>query len=212
MTRDRRFQILTLLLLAAGVVGGYVIGKRVTAVAVTASVTQDLAVFDEVEGKIMAAIVERNPQATIKDFVGFPRIILAESARTGLDFRIVLALIDKESEFNPRAVGRAGEVGLMQVLPATAALVAQGMGMQFTAPTRAPSGGYSALGTLGNPADNVRIGCAYLRDQVSKFGPTPTALRAYNRGETNARQNRPDDRYAEDIGLRLVAFVHAIPR
>ena len=164
--------------------------------------------------RILAWIVERNPQATIKDFADFPATLIQESQAAGIDFRLILALIDKESQFNPRAIGAAGEIGLMQILPNTGLLIAKGLGVDFEAPARNKSGHplYSSLGTLGDPRLNVRFGITYLKGQVERFGMGPVALRAYNRNPDHAKQRRSWDRYAEDIGLRLVSLVHEFPR
>ena len=184
---------------------------------VSEKVARRAAVSDEArsdrDARILAWIVERNPQATIKDFSDFPRFLVAESQAAGIDFRIILAMIDKESQFNPRAVGSSGEVGLMQVLPATGAAVAKRLEMPFEFPVKNKAGAYTSLGTLGDAKDNVRIGVAYLGQQVKRFGGvSPVAIRAYNRHPDNARQNRPWDRYAEDVGLRLVVLVQEFPR
>lgn len=167
------------------------------------------------EQRITAWIVERNPEATIRDFADFPTTLLTESAKAGIDFRIVLAMIDKESQFNPRAVGSSGEIGLMQILPATGATVAKQSGREFKPPVKNKPGApkaYADLGTLGDPKENITIGVAYLKQQVDRFGMSPIAIRAYNRNPDNAKQHRPWDRYAEDVGLRLVTLVHEFPR
>jgi soluble lytic murein transglycosylase-like protein len=164
------------------------------------------------EERVIGWVVERNPQATIKDFQGFARMLIDESAGAGVDYRLTMAIIDKESQFNPWAVGRAGEIGLMQVMPATARMVVDATKMtDYVPPTVLKAGGYSDLGSLGDPLMNVRIGLSHLKGQVAKFGTTPTALRAYNRGDKNARTHMPLDRYAEDVAFRLVAIVQAIP-
>lgn len=171
---------------------------------------KETAAHDE---RVLGWVVERNPQATIREFHGFARMLIEESSAAGVDYRLVMAIIDKESQFNPRAVGRAGEIGLMQVIPATAQIVAQAKKISYDAPSpRRADGTYADLGSLGDPKVNVRIGLAYLRDQVTKFGTTPTALRAYNRGDANATARRPGDRYAEDVAFRMVAIVHRLPR
>jgi len=173
--------------------------KRQTAAAIEAHRT--------VEAKTMEWIVRRNPAATIVDFQNFPAALLAEARGAEIDVRLLVALIDKESEWNPRAVGRAGEIGLMQVMPATAALVAKARGWKYDPPTgRRPDGSYENLGTLGIPRENVRIGVAFLKDQIDRFGVSPAALRAYNRGPAWAYERRPEDRYAEEIGLTLVTL------
>lgn len=161
--------------------------------------------IDETEAKIMAYVLKRNPEATYREFNGFARLVMDESSRAGIDFRLVMAMIDKESQFNPRAVGKAGEIGLMQVMPATGALVAKALGIPFEGPNG------KNLGTLANPRDNLRIGIRFLKDRVEEFGGVnPTAIRAYNRGSATAREYRPHDRYAEDIGLKYITLAAVI--
>jgi hypothetical protein len=164
----------------------------------------------ELEQKIITLIVERNPQATIREFAGFPRTLLEVSQAADLDFRIVLAIADKESEFNPGAVGKSGEIGLMQIMPSTAELVVRRLGLEYTPPAMAKNGTYASLGSLADPKFNVRVGTAYLRWQIQRYGFNATALRAYNRNPDKATENRPGDRYAEDVSFRYLAFAHAL--
>lgn len=87
----------------------------------------------------------------------------------GLDPRILSAQIMKESEGNPLAVGKAGEIGLMQMKPATA----------------------DELGTynLFDPAQNIDAGAKYLSQQLKGGSNYYDALRAYNAGPTGAAKN-----------------------
>ncbi len=168
---------------------------------------------DEREQRILDWIVERNPEASIKDFSGLPRMLLQQTREAGIDYRIVLALIDKESQFNPRAVGTSGEIGLMQILPSTAAPIAKALGITWSPPVKKSGAvGYLSYGTLGDTRSNVRIGLAYLKDQVNRFGQSPEALRAYNRGEAAALEHRPADRYAEDVAFKVVSLVTRFPQ
>jgi soluble lytic murein transglycosylase-like protein len=160
----------------------------------------------ETDEKIMRFVLKRNPDATIRDFQDFPSILLAESRKAGIDFRLIMAQIDKESEFNPRAIGKAGEIGLMQVMPKTGELVAKSLNMPFEYPKG------KDLGTLGVPRHNLRIGIKFLKDRMDEFGTIETALRGYNRGPATARENRPGDRYAEDIALKYMMLVNAFER
>lgn len=162
------------------------------------------------EERIVALIVERNPQATIKDFADFPAALLQIAEETKLDFRIILAIADKESGFKPDSVGTSGEVGLMQLLPSTAELVVKRLGIDYTPPAAARDGRYSSLGSLADPKLNIRLGATYLRWQIDRYGFNETALRAYNRHPDHARQLRPHDRYAEDVSFRFLAFAHAL--
>lgn len=167
--------------------------------------------IDEREARILALVVERNPSATLKDFQDFPRTLLRESDAAGIDYRVVLAVIEKESEWNPRAVSYVGAIGLMQLMPDTAAGIAKSMGWAFVPPVKSKDKNakkmYESLGSLGDPSYNVRMGIVHLRDHIKRFGMNAIAFRAYNRGEKWAKQHRPADRYAEDIGLNVVRYL-----
>jgi soluble lytic murein transglycosylase-like protein len=80
------------------------------------------------------------------------RHILQLCERYELDPAFVLALIDTESSFKTDVRSSAGAVGLMQLMPATARVVAKSIGMN-------PS---SAAARLEDPFTNVRLGIAYL--------------------------------------------------
>ncbi len=81
-----------------------------------------------------------------------------------LDPRLVKALIQVESGFDPRAVSRRGALGLMQLMPATA----------------------SRLGVRNpfDPEENLRGGVRELRRLIDRYaGDIVLALAAYNAGE-----------------------------
>ncbi len=117
------------------------------------------------------------------------------SSATALDPYLVASLIRQESSFNPNAVSRANAVGLMQLLPKTAKLVAKQVKLRHFSPTE-----------LFTPAVNVQLGTRYFRDTVDKFGSFEYALAAYNAG---------DDRVKEWLGLGTYRdpqeFVESIP-
>ncbi|MCS6879668.1 MAG: lytic transglycosylase domain-containing protein [Geminicoccaceae bacterium] len=84
---------------------------------------------------------------------------------------LLLAVARQESQFDPRAVSPAGARGLMQLMPATARLVARELGLRFD---------QNAL--LDQPSYNVRLGAFYLASQIERFGEPALALAAYNAG------------------------------
>jgi len=75
----------------------------------------------------------------------FCDMILQEARRAGLDPALVDAVVRVESDYRVDTVGAAGEIGLMQVLPATARLL-----------------GFMADRELAAPATNIRLGVMYL--------------------------------------------------
>ncbi len=91
-------------------------------------------------------------------------VIQRAALRHGLDPHLVHAVISAESAYNPRAVSRAGAMGLMQLMPATAERF--GVGNAF------------------DPAANVDGGVRYLRWLLNHFDNNLTlALAGYNAGE-----------------------------
>ena len=114
------------------------------------------------------------------------RAMIQEASReTGVPAHILEAQIRQESNFDPNAVGRAGEVGLAQIMPATARQ--PGFGMQGVDPE-----------TLRDPRNNVRFGAQYLAARGRHAGvqdwndpaQQDRALAAYNGGgDPNYVQN-----------------------
>ena len=53
-------------------------------------------------------------------FQQYDKLIRAVATENHVDPMLVKAVVWRESRFNPRAHGRAGELGLMQIMPAAA--------------------------------------------------------------------------------------------
>lgn len=95
-----------------------------------------------------------------------------QAAAQQVDPLLLLALMRQESLFDPAARSPADARGLMQLLPSTAARVAQARG-------EAPPD------DLTDPDTNVALGTAYLAALLRENGGDPLrALAAYNGGET----------------------------
>ena len=92
------------------------------------------------------------------------------AAKYGLDHELVMAVISAESGGDPRAVSRAGAMGLMQLMPATAREL--GVKDPF------------------DPVENVMAGTRYLSQLVRRYGgDLAKAVAAYNMGP-NALERR----------------------
>jgi len=85
---------------------------------------------------------------------------------------LVLAVIRQESAFDGRVISRAGARGLMQLMPATAHLVAKNINLPYQRARLTEDSGY-----------NMQLGRAYLGQLLEDFeGSTALALAAYNAG------------------------------
>lgn len=93
-----------------------------------------------------------------------PRVIIREAAsRYGVSEDLIEAVIEAESQFNPRAVSHRGAQGLMQLMPQTAATL--GVEDPFS------------------PRENIHGGVRHLRSLMDRFdNNVPLALAAYNAG------------------------------
>ena len=115
MSRHSRALAGLTLVIAVGV-GGLVLTRQMIAVAGEADA-------ERLNRSILQYVALKNPQAPIKAFQRFPEVLVAEAHKSNLDHCLVLAQAEVESEFKHDAVGAAGEIGIFQVLPSTAALM-----------------------------------------------------------------------------------------
>ena len=93
----------------------------------------------------------------------FEQRLIAVAIHEGLDPALVLAVVEAESRQTPDAVSPKGAVGLMQVLPETAAEI--------------------GFPDAADPASNLEAGCRYLAALLESFGgDVELALAAYNAG------------------------------
>lgn len=112
------------------------------------------------------------------------KVIVAESARYGLDPWFVVGVIRVESRFNNFAHSNKNALGLMQVRGFVGEEVAKDLGVSWNGPE-----------TLFNPIKNVKIGVAYLAILNQSFkGDKHKVLAGYNMGPNRVRQWLKDGR------------------
>lgn len=106
----------------------------------------------DVAGDLASTVTIRPPEVD-----RYERAAKAE----GLDVHLLRAVAWTESRGRQSAVSPKGALGVMQLMPGTAA----------------------ELGVrIDDLADNIRGGALYLRRQLDRFGSVPLALAAYNAG------------------------------
>lgn len=113
-----------------------------------------------------------------------------------LDSYTVAGFIRQESVFNPRAKSGANAYGLMQLLIPTARSIARKYGSAATEISGE---------TLFQPALNIELGTAYIRDQFDKFGRLEFVAVAYNAGPGRVPQ------WQATLPPDMDEFVEAIP-
>src|SRR2546426_324149 len=107
--------------------------------------------------------VEERPESTSVS-VKIDSHIADMAIRYGLSKALIAAVIEAESQYNPRAISPRGAQGLMQLMPETAAIL--------------------RVGDPFDPRENIEGGVRHLRSLMDRFDNNlPLALAAYNAGE-----------------------------
>ena len=130
----------------------------------------------------------------------YPHIAWEHIARwskaRNLDIYKVAGLIRQESVFEPRARSSANAYGLMQLLLPTARMTARKFGS--TAPL-------ASHVELFDPALNIELGTAYMREQLDRYGRIEYMAAAYNAGPGRVVTWR------RTLPLEMDEWVEAIP-
>jgi soluble lytic murein transglycosylase-like protein len=126
-----------------------------------------------VAGPESASIIRRqfsdaSTQCPIPDHLR-PAFLTASRA-TGVQLPLLVAVAHTESRFDPDARSAAGAVGVLQLMPGTAAALH-----------------YDPEETTAN----VMAGAVYLRQLMSRFGSLELALAAYNAGPSLVDRQGP---------------------
>ncbi|CAN5856829.1 hypothetical protein BH20GEM1_BH20GEM1_07440 [soil metagenome] len=119
---------------------------------------------------------------------GLAKIIYEQALNAGVEPGMAFGMIALESGFDPAAVGRQGERGLMQIKPSTA---------------RAYDAGITAE-ALHRPEVNLRLGLRHLKREVEYFGDPILGLMSYHMGRARLQREladgtSPRDGYVERV-------------
>lgn len=115
----------------------------------------------------------------------YDQIILEAARRNQVDPRLLKAVIWRESRFDPNTEGKAGEIGLMQVMPDSSVVdwaKAKGREVPYK-------------GALYDPELNIEIGSWYLGRAIRRWNKYQDcyvlALCEYNAGLSRANKWKP---------------------
>jgi soluble lytic murein transglycosylase-like protein len=115
---------------------------------------------------VIPEVYTGKPLYIIADKILYDRMVNKIARTYGLESALLHAVISVESRYSPKAVSKAGAIGLMQLMPETAKR-------------------YGVVDPL-DPLQNLRGGARYLRYLLKKYNNDRNlALAAYNAGEAS---------------------------
>lgn len=112
-----------------------------------------------------AVVLPKPPDKPVPSRDELVKLVDRMAAKYGLEASLVHAIVRAESNYNPHAVSRAGAIGLMQVMPETAA-----------------DYGVTSTDTLFDPTINAQTGARHLKRLLGQYS-IGKAVMAYNAGE-----------------------------
>lgn len=149
--------------------------------ALAAEEAGDTAVSEQAEGETDGSI--QPPTKAAPGKAQLKPVIEGAAKRHGVELALVKAVITAESAYNAHAVSSAGAIGLMQLMPTTAA-----------------DYGVGDAGKLFDPAVNVETGIRHLKRLLSKYkNDYGRVIMAYNAGEGVVDRTNSNVTYAETL-------------
>ncbi len=145
--------------------------------------------IDAVTGQELASLspAARRRQSALpysRRSVLYDPIIRKYARLNGMNFQFIRAVIFSESSFRVNALGRAGEIGLMQIKPRTA----RGMGFR------------GSRNQLYIPENNIKYGIMYLKKAKDRSdGSICGTILKYNAGLYAKRMNPISARYCGKV-------------
>ncbi|MGB9774583.1 MAG: transglycosylase SLT domain-containing protein [Bacteroidota bacterium] len=149
-------------------------------------------------GTLTSSGLTRKAAAIIHDYGG---TIRKYAKRYGIDWRLVLSVIEQESQFDPQAQSYRGAFGLMQLMPETGERLAVRLG----------------LDSLTHPRDNIAAGVYYLWELSSLFDNSAgmdrvqLTLAAYNAGPARVLDAQEIAKYLGEDPNRWASVKSTLP-
>jgi soluble lytic murein transglycosylase len=119
----------------------------------------------------------------------------------GVETALVLAIARQETLFRADAVSPAGALGIMQLMPATARIVARSIDLRFNRGK-----------LLSDPAYNATLGGSHLANLIANYdGSYVLAVAAYNAGEGRVNRWMRANGDPRDDDVDVIDWVETIP-
>ncbi len=138
--------------------------------------TASFAFSGQLTGALRTKVLRESPSLFFP--AGYISAVNSNSKSRGLDVSLILSIIRQESGFNAGVRSPVGAIGLMQLMPQTAATIAAAKGIKNFDPK-----------TLFTPAVNIDFGTYLVDDLAANFTNRFTAIvGAYNGGKYNVEK------------------------
>ncbi len=142
----------------------------------------------------------------------FPDLVAASAEAHGVDERLLYALMRQESRFDPQARSPVGAIGLLQIMPYTAATLAVSAGVGYIV----TDAGIDE-DALTDPRINTALAARLMANLSELFEELPPIVASYNAGEQRvarwwrAARHLRDDFFVDSIPYRETrSFVRAV--
>ena len=130
------------------------------------------------------------PSVTTSGDGRYSAIIARYASEYGVPASLAQAVIQVESNYRPNMTGSAGEVGLMQIKPATARMLGYG----------------GSVKALYDPDTNIKYGMKYLAmAQDLGGGTTCGTILKYNAGHAATRMNPVSSAYCRKVKVQMAS-------
>lgn len=127
---------------------------------------------------------------------GYKEAVEKTAQEFGIDHLLIYAIMMQESEFDVKAVSRAGAIGLLQIMPSTGKMLAKELSFASFKDD-----------DLFQVSTNISFGAKYLKMLITRFkGNLPHAIAAYNAGP-----NAVEEWLKRWDGVDIDGFIENIP-
>jgi len=126
----------------------------------------------------------------------YAKNILQESHKNRLEPSLVFAITRQESNFIPNSKSSAGALGLMQIMPNTAKMVAKKANINI-----------KSKNDILKIDNNIKLGTKYYRMMLEKYDQNPVlAAASYNAGPSRVAKWLPKVDTATDVWIETIPF------